>query len=683
MKKIYLLLVSSVFFVFSHGLIASECTDIFPLSTKGRYVIDACGDRFKLKSVNWYGASGEREVVGGLHKQSISDIVSLIKTAGFNSVRLPFSNQMLHTDAPLPPEYLSANPQLIGKTPLEVFDVVVEALAQQDIAIILNNHTSFSEWCCGFDFNGLWYHDGQSKGQWQQDWLDIVSRYQHIPQVVGADLRNEVRTTKWHNTIIPESPNWGWGDQNDWKLVSQETGNLIHSAHQDLLIVVEGINWWGSLPILGSGDRPHLIPIRHDPIYFIQEHKLVYAAHNYGFTGPQHNGSDDTSAGNPKYSDMSREELHHKLDEEFGFVLNANHTYTAPVWVSEFGVGHSDGGSYRDWFINLVDYLIDKDLDFAYWPLNPEKGDGAHDTYALATDDWGAMRNDWRTSHMQRLLNHQGANGEVADTRSDFSILRFENNDNQVADVNDWDSGARKGSCRNGDRAIGLSSDDTLLCSHSAYDNLLISPARFYTRSNQVRSPREGLLNNDDWARGFTKYECDLNHYVAGVSSRWWGTSGVLCARANRILGNQCETLWFDRGDGRQSGAAGDWAPGSYKGQCADDKYIAGIAQRDGSASALLCCKGDNGEVVTLYEHCNRGGYRVSLSEGRYTMGELQSRGLKNDDVSSIAVTSGYKIEMYQHHNFTGKKITKTDSDNCLVDDNFNDEVSSVIVSKR
>ncbi len=52
-----------------------------------------------------------------------------MKEWGFNSVRLPFSNQMLHDPNPVPDFAVAANPELRGKTFLEVYDFVVESLA--------------------------------------------------------------------------------------------------------------------------------------------------------------------------------------------------------------------------------------------------------------------------------------------------------------------------------------------------------------------------------------------------------------------------------------------------------------------------------------------------------------------------------------------------------------------------
>src|SRR5262245_1922782 len=60
-----------------------------PLSTRGRYIVDADGNRFKLASVNWYGASDARNVAGGLDTAPLADIVGAMRALGFNSVRLP------------------------------------------------------------------------------------------------------------------------------------------------------------------------------------------------------------------------------------------------------------------------------------------------------------------------------------------------------------------------------------------------------------------------------------------------------------------------------------------------------------------------------------------------------------------------------------------------------------------
>jgi beta-glucanase (GH16 family) len=85
--------------------------------------------------------------------------------------------------------------------------------------------------------------------------------------------------------------------------------------------------------------------------------------------------------------------------------------------------------------------------------------------------------------------------------------------------------------------------------------------------------------------------------------------------------------------------------------------------------------------VATVYKDCNYGGYAVGLPAGSYTLAQLQSRGVADNDISSVRVQSGYQIRLYQNNNFTGTSVVKTGDDACLVDDGFNDAATSVVVS--
>lgn len=98
--------------------------------------------------------------------------------------------------------------------------------------------------------------------------------------------------------------------------------------------------------------------------------------------------------------------------------------------------------------------------------------------------------------------------------------------------------------------------------------------------------------------------------------------------------------------------------------------------------SGTVPAGGNNGgSVVTVYENCNYGGYAVGLGVGSYNLADLQARGITNDEVSSIRVQSGYQATLYWDANFSGSSVTKTEDDACLVDDSFNDEVTSIVIS--
>lgn len=215
-----------------------------------------------------------------------------------------------------------------------MYDAVVAALTGDGFAVILNNHTNTSRWCCGIDGNERW-NSAQSTQQWADDWVFMARRYAGDPGVVGADLYNEVRRD------VLDDPNWGQGDAHDWYAAAQLAADrILTEADPDLLIVIEGINWTG-LPVDGlPHGRPTLAPARTLSHTLVAAHKLVYSAHFYGYTGPSHSGA--TGIGethDARYQDLTRDQLFQTLDDQALFVEQGNQHFTAPVWVSEFGIG--------------------------------------------------------------------------------------------------------------------------------------------------------------------------------------------------------------------------------------------------------------------------------------------------------------------------------------------------------
>jgi endoglucanase len=340
-----------------------------PLSTRGRYIVDANGERFKLKSGNWHGASGTWNGSGDanedanhhagensgripldLDRAPISEIVAGLQDIGVNSVRLAFSNQMQRDEDSVTDASVAANPHLRGRTPLRVYDGVVAALTDAGVAVILNNHTNTTRWCCGVDGNERW-NTSQSAEAWENDWLFMVRRYLNNPRVVGADLYNEVRRTVW------DDPNWGWGNDHDWFAASQWLGDrILQEANPNLLIIVEGLNWTG-IPADGfPHGPPTLEPVQGLSHTLVSSGKLVYSAHFYGYTGPNHSGATGIGeTSDPRYQDLTRDELYDVLDRQaFYLTARSDQHFTAPLWISEFGVGgreetSSGPGSATSW----------------------------------------------------------------------------------------------------------------------------------------------------------------------------------------------------------------------------------------------------------------------------------------------------------------------------------------------
>jgi endoglucanase len=101
----------------------------------------------------------ERYTANGLDLVDVEEIAQGIADKGFNCVRLPFSLEMYMLNPVIEDDVLTANPQLLGKTALEVFDATIAALSKAKVMTILNNHVSDAMWCClPTDRQGAWWN---------------------------------------------------------------------------------------------------------------------------------------------------------------------------------------------------------------------------------------------------------------------------------------------------------------------------------------------------------------------------------------------------------------------------------------------------------------------------------------------------------------------------------------------
>ncbi|MFF0431520.1 glycoside hydrolase family 5 protein [Streptomyces sp. NPDC004327] len=589
-----------------------------PLSTRGRYIVDANGDRFKLKASNWAGAQGTWQGSGdvddvanhqarqksnniplGLDRTPIDRIMADFHAVGINSIRLPFANAMVHDTTPVPDAAVTANPQLKGKTPLQVFDAVVAALTADGFAVILNNHTTSYRFCCGLDGNERW-NSGQSTAQWIDDWVFLANRYKADKRVVGADLRNEVRRDTWDN------PNWGWGDSHDEYAAFEEAGNRILQADPDMLVIMEGINWYGIPAAPFDHGRPMLTPVRNLSNTLINSGKLVYAAHFYAYTGPANTGAADGSAGStsdPRYQDFTPEQLAQVVDDEALFVTRTGQHFTAPVWISEFGAGGRGSANAKEqaWWRTFTDILVRNDTDFAQWPLV-----GWSDTAGTPNDNWALISydstgrktsvtdaGDWRVTDWNKLVNAPSRTGQIAPV-DHWNMLDLDFGDQNVSATMrarpDWSSGNRKGNCPDTQRLTALArSSNRGLCTD------VRQPAKSTGAWTTVTDER--YVTHGDWASGYNKLQCPDNTFATGYSVNGNAMAALLCAPADHALPLNGRNVWFDHGDNRPAtggSVQSDWAPGYYKGQCADDEYLAGVAytwkwNHGGVPDALLC----------------------------------------------------------------------------------------------
>ncbi len=336
-----------------------------PFHTSSRWILDEKNERFKLASVNWYGAESKDFVVAGLDRAPLASIAAQIRAGGFNSVRLPWSNELVETNPRVDPARLSRNPNLVGKNALDVFDAVIAALAHEGLVVVLDNHVSRADWCCTEkDGNGLWFTPEYPESKWLDDWRTMTKRYKGTPSVVGADLRNEVRA-------MPDgrAPAWGGSDAAlDWRAAAKRAGDAILEENPKLLVFVQGLSYASDLT--GAYTTP---------ISFAVANRLVWSVHDYSFF---HSGL------------TNFEQLKTDLGNKWGFLLVQDQPYTAPVWVSELGVAHQPAEVGGVWFQSIRRYLDEADIDWAYWAINGTQATGttrslgAEETYGVLDVTW-------------------------------------------------------------------------------------------------------------------------------------------------------------------------------------------------------------------------------------------------------------------------------------------------------
>jgi aryl-phospho-beta-D-glucosidase BglC (GH1 family) len=248
-----------------------------PFHAKGRHIFDAKGIPLKLASLNWYGASDTDFVPGGLEVQHRDAIAALIRDLGFNSVRLPYADEIVMNNPVIEPSVIAANLDLFSNSShaggptsvraLDVFHAVVESLTAAGLLVIVNNHITQATWCCGINPCDLsWKNDwfgadmlctvSQTEEQWIRNWETVMAPLVSNPLVMGADLRNEVRGL------------WGTMHWGEWAEAAEKASERLLAMNPEWLMFVEGISSANDL----SG-------VRKRPVQLSVPGRVVYSAH--------------------------------------------------------------------------------------------------------------------------------------------------------------------------------------------------------------------------------------------------------------------------------------------------------------------------------------------------------------------------------------------------------------------
>lgn len=390
-----------------------------PLRTEGRFVVDATGQRVRLKGVNWSGAQGHKRVVEGLNRAPLRDIARKVRELGFNFVRLPFSTELVLDDRAVEDHAVAANPHLIGMTALEIYDKVVDALGAEGVMVMIDNHMHDADWCCGNgDCNGLWFSPRYSTEDWIGMWRTMARRYKDVTAVVFASVKNEPRRVceedegswagvcnvsftglppgsgnAWENCVEAQ---WSTGPEHlQYRTAVTDVGIAILEEDPDVLISICGLNY--GIDMQDVVENPVGLPAG----------KYMYESHEYEwFHSDEDLGGDGTTHIT-------------KLNRNWG---NISIMDAAPVLVSEYGFAHdflecTDDTGFCDkvrlWYQRAASYIQEKGplaevggLDWAYWQLagvqegGRGRNEGAIETFGVMNECWTGPATD---SHMASI----------------------------------------------------------------------------------------------------------------------------------------------------------------------------------------------------------------------------------------------------------------------------------------
>jgi aryl-phospho-beta-D-glucosidase BglC (GH1 family) len=343
----------------------SSAPDYF--HTAGNQIVDVNGNPVRIAGVNWFGFETSNYVVDGLWARNYKDMMNQMKQLGFNTIRIPYSEDIFNpANVPNGINY-SLNPDLQGLSSLQILDKIVDYAGQIGLRIILDEHSAMADDHSNED---LWYIPGSTvytQQAWINDWVALAQRYAGNPTVIGADLHNEP-----HGSAT-------WGDGNpatDWRLAAETAGNAILAVNPNWLIFVEGIQtyngqsyWWGG-NLMGAGQYPVQLNVAN---------RVVYSAHDYPSSV-----YDQTWFNAANYPNN----LPSVWDQMWGYLYRQD---IAPVWLGEFG-SYLQTTSDQQWYQQITSYLANTTgaqaggtgMSWTWWSWNPNSGD----TGGILQDDW-------------------------------------------------------------------------------------------------------------------------------------------------------------------------------------------------------------------------------------------------------------------------------------------------------
>ncbi|KAB1912434.1 cellulase family glycosylhydrolase [Micromonospora sp. AMSO31t] len=377
------------------------------LHTSGNKIVDSTGATVRLTGINWFGMETDNRTFHGLWSSNPwRGQLDTMARLGYNTLRIPYSNDALKPGATATGINDFVNPDLVGLSPLQILDKVIDYAGSKGMRVILDRHRPTSA-----GQSPLWYTSTVSEATWIADWKMLAQRYANNTTVIGADLHNEPHAEGTNPAATGAC--WGCGDTaRDWRLAAERAGNAILGVQPNWLIFVEGVScpsgglsnvwdndpsndedcgWWG-----GNLSKAGQFPVRLNVA-----NRLVYSPHEYATSVYRQTWFDDPSypANMPAI-----------WDKYWGYLYRQN---LAPIMMGEFGSTLQDPKD-KVWLQNLMAYTGTGviGMSFTYWSWNPNSGD----TGGIANDDWTTINQAKQDILQPYLIPAAGGGGNPTPT---------------------------------------------------------------------------------------------------------------------------------------------------------------------------------------------------------------------------------------------------------------------------
>ncbi|QDS77358.1 hypothetical protein FKW77_005508 [Venturia effusa] len=382
-------------------LFQTNALSFLPLSTSGRDIVDNAGETVTYAGANWPGHMSAM-IPEGLQYQSIENIVSKIKSVGFNVIRLTFAVEMVDNifeggdvdvQTSLKRALGDADGVILWKkiqeknptfgntiTRLEVFDAVAAECEKQGIMIHLDNHMSKAKWCCNTGDDNTWFGDREfDADKWRRAWVYMAKhasprkrRTRSWPALASYGMRNELRSPDYNANLKANYYNW-----KDWYANMKPCAQQIQLANPDAIVFFSGLKFDTDLSAvtaqqdLGGGQK------------FSKEDflpgKIALELHNYML------GAKDCKT----ITDVLYPHGWNALHESNPLVL--------PVVMTEFGFRQTANASSTPYAQCLKTFFEKERAGWIYWVLAGSYyirsgNKDSDETWALLNHDWS----DWR-----------------------------------------------------------------------------------------------------------------------------------------------------------------------------------------------------------------------------------------------------------------------------------------------